>query len=85
MRKLTDRRLEQKLYIHETILTEVRLHLFSPLRGGIRYGALSELVNRLLKDWLATQRGGKPVDINPHVCDNSHIIEPPESLTDEHL
>lgn len=38
------------LYIDENTLTELQLFFFDPARGKAEYGALSELVNVLLKE-----------------------------------
>jgi len=40
------------LYIDEHTLTELQIFFFDPARGKAEYGALSELVNVLLKDHL---------------------------------
>lgn len=41
------------LYIDENTLTELHIFFFDPARGKAEYGALSELVNVLLREHLS--------------------------------
>lgn len=50
--KHLDPPVEVRVNIPESVLAEVDLRLFDPLRGRIRYGARSKLVTRLLRSWL---------------------------------
>lgn len=43
---------ELSVYIPESLALEVRLRLNDPLRGKIKYGQLSALVEMLLREWL---------------------------------
>jgi hypothetical protein len=42
--------------VDETVMAEVRLLLLDPKSGHARFGAMSNLVNRLLTDWVKKQK-----------------------------
>lgn len=47
-----DTRKRINLYIQEQLITELQIFFFDPARGKPQYGALSDLVNTLLKEKL---------------------------------
>lgn len=44
------------VYVEAELLQKVDILLTNPLSGNIKYGARSALVERLLREWLNTQR-----------------------------
>jgi len=56
----------RKLYIREDIAATVDLILLDPMREKVRYGKWSDLVEALLRGWIAEQRTGNlKVTISP--------------------
>lgn len=47
-----------RVNIPESIAAKVELMLLNPLTGDIRYGARSDLITKLLKQWLDERIGG---------------------------
>lgn len=47
---------EWKFHIPVDLAAEVELLLKDPLRERVKYGARSDLLERLLRDWIARQR-----------------------------
>lgn len=52
-RKNADPSQEIAVQVPQTLLAKVDLYLFDPVRGGVRYGARSKLITRLLREWVA--------------------------------
>lgn len=50
---LVDRPMQKCLQLPTSTVVNVELQLYSPLDGRVPQGALNNLVNRLLLDWLA--------------------------------
>jgi hypothetical protein len=61
---LIDRPMQKCLQLPTSTVVNVELQLYSPLDGRVPQGALNNLVNRLLLDWLS--RTGK-VEGTEHV------------------
>lgn len=56
--KKTDRPIEKSVNLPESIVAQVEIHLFSELEGKVPFGAWSELMKGLLKEWLEKKHGG---------------------------
>lgn len=54
--KKVDSSIPKHYQIPTTLAAQVDLLLFSPLEGKIPHGAQSDLVVRLLRDWVAKQQ-----------------------------
>lgn len=55
-RKLkADRPVKRQISLPETLAARVELALFDPVRGRREYGALSQLIESLLREWLRNQ------------------------------
>lgn len=55
-RKFTVRRIPWKCYVPEDVAAKVDLLLLDTLRDKVEYGARSELVTQLLREWVAKQQ-----------------------------
>ncbi len=55
LRKL-DPSVRKHVYIPESITNEIEVLLCDPISGEVRYGSWSDLVTKLLKEWLEKQR-----------------------------
>ena len=60
-------RRSRHLYIREDIAATVDLILLDPLREKVKYGKWSDLVETLLRNWIAEQRTGRQAAIVPQV------------------
>lgn len=47
-------RVRTNVAIESPVFSQLELILSDPVKGGFRYGALSEVINRLLQKWLDT-------------------------------
>lgn len=48
-----------KVYLPEDLALEVRLRLTDPLRDKVRYGSVSTLMERLVREWLSAASSGE--------------------------
>lgn len=51
-----DPKMRLVVYVHKSVLDEVELLCKDPLRNKPKYGAITDLVNELLSQWITTQR-----------------------------
>lgn len=49
-------RIRQSIFVSTDIYAEIKLLLEDPLRGKVRYGSWTELVDGLLREWVNQQR-----------------------------
>ena len=63
-----DRPVEWKISVPESVVAPVSLLLSDPLTGRPAHGARSQLVTRLLREWLMQQQfGNQDENTNPNV------------------
>jgi len=61
-RPLADPPVEVSVSIPTTLLDKIDLLLFDPVRGRVRYGARSKLIQQLLKRWVDERIGAQAQD-----------------------
>lgn len=64
-RKLAEPNVRWDLYIPTTLAAQVELVLMDPLRSRAKFGARSELISSLLRDWLAKSSVGQGSNLTP--------------------
>lgn len=52
-KELADPPVEKALSLPSSLVAEVELRLYDPATGKVKYGAFAQLVERLLREWLA--------------------------------
>jgi len=50
--KKLDRPTPTRVYLPESVIARVKLELYSDLEGKVPFGLMSDLVTKLLVDWL---------------------------------
>lgn len=75
-------RAEWKLHLPLDLAAEVELLLLDPLREKPKYGARNALVERLLREWLASRRRGDKViaPLSPEQLAVLHQLKVPARL-----
>lgn len=79
MRRKVDQSVRKHIYIPESITNEIEVLLCDPISGDVRYGTWSDLVTKLLKEWLETQRKPKQ-ELTPEEVDEVEIMSSPPSV-----
>ena len=54
----TDPPVKWRINVPQSVAAKVELMLFDPLKGEIKYGARSDLITKLLVEWLGKVTGG---------------------------
>ncbi len=73
----TDPPKEVQLSLPTSLVDEVDLLLFDPVRGKLRYGARSILVARLLRTWLDAQRKLSPAQVEEAIANLEYSFDEP--------
>jgi len=63
-RALTTPNIDWKIRIPQPLAAEVELILLDPLRGEVKYGERSQLIESLLRDWVDEKRN--KADLTPY-------------------
>ena len=53
--KKLDRPVSVRASIPESLFAKVQIELYSELEGGVPYGAMSNLMTKLISDWLVSR------------------------------
>lgn len=65
--KSSIRKVQRKVYLTESLSNKIDILLLDPVRGGVKYGNLSALLEALLTQWIEDQMGVKHEKEAPHV------------------
>ena len=68
---------EVQLSLPTSLVDEVDLLLFDPVRGKLRYGARSNLIARLLRTWLDAQRKLPPAAVEENIANLEYSFDEP--------
>lgn len=68
-----EKRLQMKVYVPESLMAQIQLRFWDPVRSQVRYGSVSALITQLLQDYF--KQGDNTQNVADLSVDRPEMVE----------